>query len=98
MTKREMRPYNAAKYLMDDEMVQAYLAATLKMGDLGLAAKALGTIAQARAMTQLVVATGIDADTLWDGIVHGRGFSADQIGRVAQAMALDYPESVSTRI
>jgi probable addiction module antidote protein len=57
MTKIKTTPYDSAEYLKTDEDMALYLEACLKEAgdDAAFIAKALGTIARAKGMTQLAV-------------------------------------------
>lgn len=61
----EIRPYDAANYLSDDETIAAYLEDAIESGEPGVIAEALGAVARARGMTQLARDTGLSRENLY---------------------------------
>lgn len=60
----ELREFDAAEYLEDEEDITLYLAATVEE-DLSLLPKALGVVARARGMGELARTTGLSRETLY---------------------------------
>jgi probable addiction module antidote protein len=60
----QTRPYDSARYLDDEDAIEAYLADAFEEGDPRGIAHALGVIARARGMTRLARDTGIARESL----------------------------------
>jgi probable addiction module antidote protein len=67
MNKITTRPWDSAEHLKTDEDIAAYLDAALEEAgdDPAFIAKALGTVARARGMTQLAKDTGMAREALY---------------------------------
>jgi probable addiction module antidote protein len=61
----ETRTYDSARYLDDEEAIEAYLADAFEEGEPRAIAHALGVIARARGMTKLARDTGIARESLY---------------------------------
>jgi probable addiction module antidote protein len=61
----ETKPFDAAEYLDNDEVVAAYLEEAFAGGDPAEIASALGTVARARNMTAIAKETGLTRETLY---------------------------------
>lgn len=59
------RAYDSARYLDNDEAIEAYLSDAFEEGDPKGIAHALGVVARARGMTQLARETGITRESLY---------------------------------
>ena len=57
--------FDAAEHLKDDGDIALYIAEALDTGDPKLIAKAMGTVARARGMTQLAVESGVSREHLY---------------------------------
>jgi len=70
MTKTKTTPYDSAEYLKTDEDMAMYLEACLEEAgdDAAFIAKALGTIARAKGMTQLAKDTGLGRESLYKAL------------------------------
>lgn len=70
MTKTKITPYDSAEYLKTDEDMAMYLEACLEEAgdDAAFIAKALGTIARAKGMTQLAKDTGLGRESLYKAL------------------------------
>ncbi|MFA6016340.1 MAG: addiction module antidote protein [Gallionellaceae bacterium] len=66
MAKTKTTPYDSAEYLKTDEDMVLYFEACLEEAgdDAAFIAKALGTIARAKGMTQLAKETGLGRENL----------------------------------
>jgi len=60
----KLLPFDAARYLTDDEAVAQYMSAVLETDDPDLLLLALSDVARARGMAQLAKAVGPDQESL----------------------------------
>ena len=60
--------WDAADFLDDAEMIADYLEITLEDGDPALIAKALGSIARSKGMTEIAKKTGITREGLYKAL------------------------------
>jgi len=60
--------WDAANFLDDAEMIADYLDVTLEDGDPALIAKALGSIARSKGMTEIAKKTGITREGLYKAL------------------------------
>jgi probable addiction module antidote protein len=60
--------WDAADYLDDAEMIADYLEVTLEDGDPALIAKALGSIARSKGMSEIAKKTGITREGLYKAL------------------------------
>ena len=60
--------WDAADFLDDAEMIADYLEVTLEDGDPALIAKALGSIARSKGMTEIAKKTGITREGLYKAL------------------------------
>ena len=70
MAKIKLRKWDSAEYLKSDEDIVLYLEACLEEAgdDSAFIAKALGTIARAKGMTQLAKETGLGRESLYKAL------------------------------
>jgi probable addiction module antidote protein len=70
MGKIKLRKWDSAEYLKSDEDMVLYLEACLEEAgdDAAFIAKALGTIARAKGMTQLAKETGLGRESLYKAL------------------------------
>ena len=70
MGKIKLRKWDSAEYLKSDEDIVLYLEACLEEAgdDSAFIAKALGTIARAKGMTQLAKETGLGRESLYKAL------------------------------
>jgi probable addiction module antidote protein len=89
-TKIKLARWDSAEHLTTDEDCQAYLRACFEEagGDSAFIAKALGTIARARGMTQLARETGIGRESLYKSLSGESNPSFDTIMKVVKALGL----------
>ena len=64
----QTKVWDAADYLDDAEMIADYLEVTLEDGDPALIAKALGSIARSKGMTEIAKKTGITREGLYKAL------------------------------
>ena len=86
----KLRKWNSAEHLKTEEEMQAYLQACIEEsnGDAAFIAKALGTIAKAKGMTQLSKDTGLGRESLYKALSGDTNPSFDTVIRVVKALNL----------
>ncbi|MCC6328811.1 MAG: putative addiction module antidote protein [Acidobacteria bacterium] len=82
--------YDSAEYLETPEDMAAYLEACFEIadGDAAFIAKALGTIARAKGMTQVARDAGLSRESLYKPLSGERAPSFDTILKVIAALGL----------
>ncbi len=90
MTKTKTTPYDSAEYLKTDEDMALYLEACLEEAgdDAAFIAKALGTIARAKGMTQLAKETGLGRESLYKALSGEGNPSFATILKVTNALGI----------
>ena len=81
-------PFDAAKYLTDDEAVAEYMNAVLEAGDPDLLLLALSDVARARGMAQVAKDAGLGRESLYKALAPGSKPRFDTIMRVARALGV----------
>ena len=91
-TKRKTRvkllPFDAARYLTDDEAIAEYVTAVLETGEPDLLLAALGDIARARGMAQVAKETGLGRESLYKALAPGAKPRFDTVLKVARALGI----------
>lgn len=105
MTKRATRvpakaptkllPFDAARYLTDDESVAEYLSAVLDTGNADLLLMALGDVARARGMTQVARDAGLGRESLYKALSPGAKPRLDTVLEVARALGVRFSARVA---
>ena len=80
--------FNAAPYLSDEATMAAYLTDILQANDSALLAAALGDVARARGMSEIVKASGITREALYKALRADAQPRFDTIHRVCQALGV----------
>ena len=92
MSKRKypskLMPFDAARYLTDDEAVAEYVTAVLETDDSDLLLLALGDIARARGMAQVAEAAGLGRESLYKALAPGAKPRFDTVLKVARALGV----------
>lgn len=90
MSKTQTTPYDNAEYLKTEEDIAAYFDACLEEAgdDPAFIARALGTIARARGMTQLARDTGLGRESLYRALSGQGNPSFGTILKVVRALGL----------
>lgn len=90
MTKTKTTPYDSAEYLKTDEDMVLYLEACFEEAgdDAAFIAKALGTIARAKGMTQLAKETGLGRESLYKALSGEGNPSFATILKVTSALGI----------
>ena len=81
-------PFDATRYLTDDEAVAEYVTAVLELEDPDLLLLALGDIARARGMSQVAKDAGLGRESLYKALSPGAKPRFDTVLRVARALGV----------
>ena len=81
-------PFDAAKYLTDEEAVAEYMNAVLEAEDPDLLLLALGDVARARGMAQVAKDAGRGRESLYKALAPGAKPRFDTVLRVARALGV----------
>ncbi len=92
MAKRKTKtsPYDSAEYLDSPEAIHAYLEEALETDDPAFIAKALGTIARARGMSQVAKKAGVSRESLYKALSPDGNPEFGTILRVMQALGFRF--------
>lgn len=88
LDKTDTIPFDASRYLDDDETISAYLTAALQESDPDGFLQALSQVAKARGMTQLARDTGLSRESLYKALQAGAKPRYDTILKVVSALGL----------
>ena len=61
----ELKPFDAAEYLQDDDLLAEYLTDALSTGDAQYVSHAVGVVARAKGMKQLAQSAGLSRESLY---------------------------------
>jgi probable addiction module antidote protein len=86
--KTKLVPFDATKYLTDDEAVAEYMNAVLESEDFDLLLLALGDVARARGMAQVAKDTGLGRESLYKALAPGAKPRFDTVLKVARALGV----------
>jgi probable addiction module antidote protein len=86
-TKRS-KPFDAAKYLNDEEAVAEYVSEALLTFDADMVTHAIGVAAKARGMTEIAEQTGLSRESLYKALSGDGNPQFDTILRVLKALGL----------
>jgi probable addiction module antidote protein len=86
--KTKTHPYDSAEYLDTSEAINAYMEEALETDDPAFIAKALGTIARARGMSQIAKKAGLSRESLYKALSTEGNPEFGTIIRVMQALGL----------
>ena len=89
-TKIKTSPYDSSEYLDSQEAIAAYMEEALATDDPAFIAKALGTIARARGMTDIASKTGLSRESLYKALSAEGNPEFGTVTRVAQALGLQF--------
>jgi probable addiction module antidote protein len=87
-------PFDAARYLTDDEAVAEYMNAVLEAEDSDLLLLALGDIARARGMAQIAKEAGLGRESLYKALTPGAKPRFDTVLKVARALGVKFSAHV----
>jgi probable addiction module antidote protein len=86
----QLVPFDASRYLGDEETVAEYLSAVMELDEPDLLLMALGDIARARGMSEVARASGLGRESLYKALAPGAKPRFDTIVRVARALGLKF--------
>jgi probable addiction module antidote protein len=84
----KLLPFDAARYLTDDEAVAEYITAVLEADDPDLLLLALGDVARARGMAQIAKDAGLGRESLYKALAPGAKPRFDTVLKVARALGV----------
>lgn len=84
----DLREFDAAEYLKDEEDVAAYLTLVIQEGDSSELAHALGIVARARGMTEIAKASGLTREALYKALRPNAQPRFDTVNRVCAALGV----------
>ena len=87
-TRRRLLPFDAARYLTDDDAVAEYMNAVLETGNSDHLLLVLGDIARARGMAQVAKDTGLGRESLYKALAPGAKPRFDTVLKVARALGV----------
>lgn len=82
-------PFDAAKYLDNDETIAAYLTEAFRDGDPALIAAAIGDVARARGMSQLAKETGVTREALYQSFSQTGNPTLATMSKVLSAIGME---------
>ncbi len=88
--KRELLPFDAARYLTDDAAIAEYITAVLETDDPDLLLAALGDVARARGMAQVARDAGLGRESLYKALRPGAKPRFDTVLKVARALGVRF--------
>lgn len=81
-------PFDAARYLDDDEAIAEYMTAVLETDDPDLLLLALGDVARAKGMAQVAKDAGLGRESLYKALAPGAKPRFDTVLKVARALGV----------
>ncbi|MGA9642727.1 MAG: addiction module antidote protein [Terriglobales bacterium] len=92
MAKKKIKtsPYDSAEYLDSAEAINAYMEEALETDDPAFIAKALGTIARARGMSQIARKAGLSRESLYKALSTEGNPEFGTVIRVMHALGLKF--------
>jgi len=88
VNKPKLLPFDAARYLTDNEAIAEYINAVLETGESDLLLMALGDVARARGMAQVAKDTGLGRESLYKALAPGAKPRFDTVLKVARALGV----------
>lgn len=89
-TPPKLVPFDAARYLNDDEAVAEYMTAILETNDSDLLLLALGDVARAKGMAQVAKDAGLGRESLYKALAPGAKPRFETIMKVARALGVKF--------
>ena len=81
-------PFDAARYLTDDDAIAEYITAVLETEDTDLLLAALGDVARARGMAHVAREAGLGRESLYKALTPGAKPRFDTVLKVARALGV----------
>jgi probable addiction module antidote protein len=100
MSKRKPKPpnvipFDAARYLDDNEAIAEYMAAVMESNDHDLLLAALGDVARAKGMAEVAEASGLGRESLYKALAPGAKPRFETILKVAKALGIQLTAKVA---
>lgn len=95
----ELKPWDAAEILTDEETIAAYLDEVFAEGDPAMIAKAIGTVARARNVAAIARETNLSRDTIYAAFGPGGNPTLSTLLAVTKAIGFELalkPRAVSS--
>lgn len=89
-TKAKLLPFDAARYLTDDEAIAEYMTAVLETEDTDLLLLTLSDIARAKEMAQVAKDAGLGRESLYKALAPGAKPRLDTILKVARTLGVKF--------
>lgn len=89
-SRKKLLPFDAARYLTDDEAIAEYLTAALETSDPDLLLIALCDVARAKGMAQVAKDTGLGRESLYKALAPGAKPRFDTVLKVARALGVKF--------
>lgn len=89
-TPLKLLPFDAARYLEDDEAIAEYMSAVLEADDPDLLLLALGDVARAKGMAQVAQQAGLGRESLYKALAPGAKPRFDTVLKVAKALGVKF--------
>ncbi len=86
--KPKLIPFDAARYLDDDEAIAEYMSAVLETADPDLLLRALGDVARAKGMAQVAKDAGLGRESLYKALAPGAKPQFETIWKVLRALGV----------
>jgi probable addiction module antidote protein len=83
-------PFDAARYLGDDEAIAQYMTAVLQANDPDLLLLALADVARAKGMAQVAKDAGLGRESLYKALAPGAKPRFETIMKVARALGVKF--------
>lgn len=88
--KTRLLPFDAARYLVDEDAIAEYMTAVLETEDTDLLLLALSDIARAKGMAQVAKDSGLGRESLYKALAPGAKPRLDTILKVARALGVRF--------
>jgi probable addiction module antidote protein len=89
-TKTKLLPFDAARYLTDEDAIADYMTAVLETEDTDLLLLALSDVARAKGMAQVAKDAGLGRESLYKALAPGAKPRLDTILNVARALGVKF--------
>jgi probable addiction module antidote protein len=89
-TKAKLLPFDAARYLTDEDAIAEYMTAVLETEDTDLLLLALSDVARAKGMAQVAKDAGLGRESLYKALAPGAKPRLDTILKVARALGVKF--------
>jgi probable addiction module antidote protein len=91
--KIKTSPFDSAEYLNNEKAISAYLEEALASNDPAFIAKAIGTVARARGMSQIAKKSGLSRESLYKALSTDGNPEFGTVIRVMHALGLKFSVS-----